>query len=96
MLVTKLCLTAKHLKQGYRYHKLQKAFSIFFIFDTTNWFLNTILDYKHFCYKAYRNLNFVVSKYISLENIVDNYKGRHRYNNLTPSVQDTKGKEGRT
>ena len=24
------CLTAKHLKQGYRYHKLRKAFSKFY------------------------------------------------------------------
>ena len=33
-------LTAKRLQQGYRYHKLRKAFSILYPFDTLNWFLN--------------------------------------------------------
>ena len=40
-------LTAKHLKQGYRYHKLKKTFSKYYrrvIVDTLNWFLNIIPD----------------------------------------------------
>ena len=37
------CLTAKLLKQGYRYHKLRKAFSKFFA-DTMNWFQNSMSD----------------------------------------------------
>ena len=36
-------LTAKLLQQGYRYHKLRKAF-LNFIIDTLNWFLNVIPD----------------------------------------------------
>ena len=36
------CLTAKLLKQGYRYHKLRKAFSKFS--DTINWFQTSMSD----------------------------------------------------
>ena len=32
-----------------------------FIADTMNWFLNSMLDYKNFCIKAYRNRNFMVT-----------------------------------
>ena len=32
-----------------------------FIADTMNWFLNSMLDLKHFCIKAYRNRNFMVT-----------------------------------
>ena len=53
-------LTAKLLQQGYRYHKLRKTFSKFYT-DTMNWFLNSMLDQKHFCIKAYRNRNFMVT-----------------------------------
>ena len=35
-------LTAKFLRQGYRYHKLRKAFSKF-IADTVNWLKNIML-----------------------------------------------------
>ena len=53
-------LTAKLLQKGYRYHKLRKAFSKFIV-DTSNWSLNTIPDEKYLCYKAYRNLNFMLT-----------------------------------
>ena len=32
-----------------------------FIVDTTNWSLNMIPDEKYLCYKAYRNLNFMLT-----------------------------------
>ena len=32
-----------------------------FIADTMNWFLNSMLDLKHLCIKAYRNRNFMVT-----------------------------------
>ena len=53
-------LTAKLFQQGYRYHKLPRL-SPNFIADTMNWFLNSVLDKKHFCIKAYRNRNFMVT-----------------------------------
>ena len=37
------CLTAKLLKQGYRYDKLRKAFPSY-IADTMNWFQNSMSD----------------------------------------------------
>ena len=37
------CVTAKILKQGYRYHKLRKTFLIS-IDDTMNWFQNSMSD----------------------------------------------------
>ena len=45
-------LTAKLLKQSYRYHKLRKAF-LCFIADT--------VSNVSFCNKAYRNQNFMVT-----------------------------------
>ena len=38
------CLTAKLLKQGYRYHKLRKAFSKFYRRHQLNWFQNPMSD----------------------------------------------------
>ena len=32
-----------------------------FIADTMNWFLGSVLDWEHFCIKAYRNRNFMVT-----------------------------------
>ena len=52
--------TAKLLQQGLLYHKLRKTFSKFYR-DTMNWFLNSMLDLNHFCIKAYRNRNFMVT-----------------------------------
>ena len=38
-----ICLTAKLLEHGYRYHKLRKAFSKFYL-RQHNWFQNSMLD----------------------------------------------------
>ena len=35
--------------------------SLNLIADTMNWFLNSMLDEKHFCIKAFRNRNFMVT-----------------------------------
>ena len=53
-------LTAKLLQQGYRYHKLRKAFSKFYrrhygLVSKFN------VGLKHFCIKAYRNRSFMVT-----------------------------------
>ena len=48
-------LTAKLLRQGYRYHKLLKTFSKF-IADTVGWWKNKMLAWN-FCNKEYRNQN---------------------------------------
>ena len=53
-------LTAKLLQQGYRYHKLRKAFSKFYrrhygLVSKFN------VGLKHFCTKAYRNRSFMVT-----------------------------------
>ena len=54
-----LFLTAKLLKQGYRYHKIRKAFSKFYHRHS-----ELIVKYniwlKLFCSKAYQNLYFMV------------------------------------
>ena len=60
-------LTAKILKQRYRYHKLQKAFSNSMGFILT-WCLNIMSDGKHFFYKAFQNLNFMATLCINSEN----------------------------
>ena len=57
-------LTAKLLQQGYRYHKLRKTFSKFYRrhYELVSKFsvgLKTLLH--HFCIKAYRNRNFMVT-----------------------------------
>ena len=38
------CLTAKLLKQGYRYHKLRGAFPPSSVVDTMNWFQNSMSE----------------------------------------------------
>ena len=54
------CLTAKLLKQGYRYHKLRKAFSKFY--RQHNELVSKFsVGLNHFFNKAYRNLNFTVT-----------------------------------
>ena len=53
-------LTQKLLKQGFRYHKLRKTFSIF-IDDTMIWFLNSKLDLNLSCTKDFRNLISMVT-----------------------------------
>ena len=54
------CLTAKLLKQGYRYHKLRKAFSKFYRrhYELISKFN---VGLKSFFHKAYRNQNFMVT-----------------------------------
>ena len=53
-------LTAKLLQQGYRYHKLRKTFSKFYRrhYELISKF---IVGLKHFCIKAYRDRNFMVT-----------------------------------
>ena len=51
-------LTAKLVRQGYRYHKLRKAFSKFY---------RRILTRKHFFCKAFQNLNFMATWCINSE-----------------------------
>ena len=53
-------LTAKLLQQGYRYHKLRKTFSKFYRrhYELVSKFS---VGLKHFCIKAYRNRNFMVT-----------------------------------
>ena len=54
-------LTAKLLKQGYRYHKLRKAFSKFFSPTQCVGWKNIMLAWGNFCNKAYQNQNFMVT-----------------------------------
>ena len=51
---------AKLLKQGYRYHKLRKAFYKFYR-RNYELFQNSVSDLNLFNNKAYRNQNFMVS-----------------------------------
>ena len=54
-----LFLTAKLLKQVYRYHKIQKAFSKFY-HRHSELIVKYNIALKLFCNKAHRNLNFMV------------------------------------
>ena len=53
-------LTTKRLRQGYRYHKLRKAFSKFYrrYFDPVSKYN---VGLKHFLCKAFLNLNFMAT-----------------------------------
>ena len=53
-------LSQKLLKQGYRYHKLRKAFSKFIDY-TMILYLNSKLDLNLSCAKDFRNLNSMVT-----------------------------------
>ena len=53
-------LTAKLLKQGYRYHKLRKAFPKFYR-RHNGWLKYIMLAAGNFCNKAYRNQKFMVT-----------------------------------
>ena len=57
-------LTAKLLKQGYRYHNLSLE-SLFpsSVADTMNWYQNLMSDEDLFYIKAYRNQNFMRTYY---------------------------------
>ena len=54
-----LFLTAKLLKQGYRYHKIRKAFYKFY-HSYSELIINYNIGLKTFCNKAYQNLYFMV------------------------------------
>ena len=54
-----LFLTAKFLKQGYRYHKIRKAFSKFY-HRHSELIVKYNIGLKLFCNKAYQNLYFMV------------------------------------
>ena len=61
-------LTTKFLQQGYRYYKLRKTFSKFYRrhYEFVSTFNNGL---KHFSIEAYRNRNFMVTKYINKKHI---------------------------
>ena len=54
-----LFLTAKLLKQGYRYHKIRKAFSKFY-YRHSELIVKYNIRLKLFCNRAYQNLYFMV------------------------------------
>ena len=54
-------LTAKLVQQGYRYHKFRKTFSKFYSRHYELIFKFNVGLKKHFCIKAYRNRNFMVT-----------------------------------
>ena len=54
-----LFLTAKLLKQGYRYHKIRKAFSKFY-YRHSELIVKYNIGLKLFCNKAYQNQYFMV------------------------------------
>ena len=59
MLRTSTTETAKLLKQGYRYHKIRKAFSKFYC-RHSELIVKYNIGLKLFCNKAYKNLYFMV------------------------------------
>ena len=50
-----LFLTAELIKQGYRYHKIRKAFSKLY-----HRYSELIVNFKNFCNKVYQKLYFMV------------------------------------
>ena len=66
-----LFLTAKLLKQGYRYHQIRKAFSKFY-----HRHYELIVKYnfglKRFRNRAYQNLYFMVIKFINSKELLEN------------------------
>ena len=65
-------LTAKHLRQGYRYHKLRKAFSKFYR-RHSDLVSKYNVGLKHFFCKVFLNLNFMATWCIKSEKIVGKY-----------------------
>ena len=61
------CLTAKLLKQGYRYHKLRKAFSKFY--RRHNELISKFNVGLKFYMKAYRKQNLMVTWYTNLKRL---------------------------
>ena len=66
-----LFLTAKLLKQGYRYHKIRKAFSKFY-HRHSELIVKYNIGFKLFCNKAYQNLNFMVIWSINSNELLEN------------------------
>ena len=64
-----LLLTAKLLKQGYRYHKIRKAFSKFY-HRHSELIVKYTIGLKLFCNKAYQNLYFYVDLVYEFKRIV--------------------------
>ena len=66
-----LFLTAKLLEQGYRYHKIRKAFCKFYHRHSEVIFKYNI-GLKLFCIQAYQNLYFMVILFINLNELLGN------------------------
>ena len=65
-----LFLTAKLLKQGYRYHKIRKAFSKFY-HRHSELIVKYNIGLKLFCNKAYQNLYFMVILFINSNELLE-------------------------
>ena len=66
-----LFLTAKLLKQGYKYHKNRKAFSKFY-HRHSELIVKYNIGLKLFCNKAYQNLYSMVIKIINSNELLEN------------------------
>ena len=66
-----LFLTAKLLKQVYRYHKIRKAFSKFY-HRHSELIVKYSIGLNLFCNKAYQNLYFMVTLFINLNELLEN------------------------
>ena len=64
-------LTAKLLKQGYRYHKIRKAFSKFY-HRYPELIVKHHIGLKTCLNKAYQNLYFMVIKFINSNELLEN------------------------
>ena len=66
-----LFLTAKLLKQGYRYHKFRKAFSKFY-HRHSELIVRYNICLKTLSQQAYRNLYFMVIQFINSKEMLEN------------------------
>ena len=66
-----LFLTAKLLKQGYRYHKIRKTFPKFY-HKHSKLIVKYNIGLKLFYNKAYQNLYFMVIKFINSNELLEN------------------------
>ena len=66
-----LLLTANLLKQGYRYHKIQKAFSTFY-HRHPDLLAKYNIGLKLFCNKADQNLYLMVIEFINSNELLEN------------------------
>ena len=74
-------LTAKLLRQGYRYHKLRKAFSKFYLrhFDLVSQYN---VGLKYFFCKVILNLNLMATMY-KFRNIIGKYDFSYHFKKIT-------------